>query len=74
MRIHLSSFPDDGKSGNAVVLIVENVDILHDELVTKGVQIDLVPTNQSWGNREMYVKDPDDNSIRFTQWLDTETT
>ncbi len=66
--IHLSSFPEDGKAGNAVVLIVDNVDSLYNEFVAKDVQIDLVPTDQSWRNREMYIKDMDSNSIRFTQW------
>ena len=68
VRIHLSSFPEDGTAGNAVVLIVDNVDALHDEFLLKGVKIDLEPTDQSWGNREMYIKDGDNNSIRFTQW------
>ncbi len=68
VRIHLSSFPEDGKAGNAVALIVDDVDALHKEYVLKGVQIDLEPTDQSWGNREMYIEDADNNSIRFTQW------
>jgi len=71
VRIHLSSFPGDGTPQNAAVLVVDNVDIYHEEFIGKGVQIDLEPTNQSWGNREMYIKDPDNNSIRFTQWLDS---
>jgi catechol 2,3-dioxygenase-like lactoylglutathione lyase family enzyme len=70
VAIHLSSFPDDGKAGNAVVLIVDNVDRLYEEFLAKAVQVDLVPTDQSWGNREMYIEDPDHNSIRFTQWLE----
>lgn len=73
VRIHLSSFSGDGKPGNAVVLIVDNVDILYNEFLTKGVPIDLPPTNQSWGNKEMYIKDEDNNSIRFTQWMQPET-
>jgi len=48
-----------------MVLVVEDVDALHAELKTRGVTIDLEPTDQSWGNREMYVRDPDGNSIRF---------
>ena len=68
--LHLSSFPDDGKAGNAVVLIVDNIDTLYQEFIAKGVAIDLVPTDQSWGNREMYIKDADNNSIRFTQWTE----
>jgi len=69
VRIHLSSFPEDGKPGNVVVLVVDNVDALYDEFTMKQVQIDLTPTDQSWGNREMYIKDEDNNEIRFTQWL-----
>lgn len=63
--LHVSSFSGDGVSGGVVFLLVEDVDALHGELVAKGVAIDLKPTDQSWGNREMYVKDPDGNSIRF---------
>jgi len=35
------------------------------ELVAKHVAIALAPTDQTWGNREMYVRDADGNSIRF---------
>lgn len=65
--LHVSSFPGDGTSGGAVFLPVEDVDALHAELVGKGVRVDTGPVNQTWGNREMYVKDPDGNSIRFIQ-------
>ena len=33
--------------------------------VAKGVTIDLAPTDQTWSNREMYVKDADGNGPRF---------
>jgi catechol 2,3-dioxygenase-like lactoylglutathione lyase family enzyme len=33
--------------------------------VGRGVPIELPPTDQTWGNREMYVNDPDGNSLRF---------
>ena len=72
VSLHLSSFPEDGVAGNAVALIVDNIDELHKEFVEKGVKIDLEPTDQSWGNREMYIKDADNNSIRFTQWSNSE--
>lgn len=65
--LHVSSFSGDGVSGGVAFLLVEDVDELHAELVTKGVPIDLEPTDQTWGNREMYVKDPDGNSIRFVR-------
>ena len=68
VRLHLSSFPGDGRTGNAVVLVVDNVDDLHREFLSLGIAIDLPPTDQDWDNREMYIEDPDHNSIRFTQW------
>lgn len=65
--LHLSSFPGDGVAGGVVYVGVESVDALHDELKARGVTIDSGPVDQTWGNREMYVKDPDHNSIRFVE-------
>ncbi len=63
--LHLSSFSGDGVSGGVVNLIVEDVDALHAELIAKGVRIDAGPVDQTWGTREMYVKDVDGNTVRF---------
>jgi uncharacterized glyoxalase superfamily protein PhnB len=63
--LHLSSFPGDGVCGGVVNLLVEDVDALHAEFLAKGVGIDTGPVDQTWGTREMYVKDADGNSIRF---------
>jgi catechol 2,3-dioxygenase-like lactoylglutathione lyase family enzyme len=68
VSIHLSSFPGDGVAGSAVSLKVDNLDKLFEEYNAKHIRIDLPPTDQSWGNREMYINDPDNNSIRFIQW------
>jgi uncharacterized glyoxalase superfamily protein PhnB len=65
--LHLSSFSGDGVAGGCVYLLVDDVDGLHDELLHSSVRIDLEPTDQTWGNREMYVRDPDGNSIRFVR-------
>jgi uncharacterized glyoxalase superfamily protein PhnB len=65
--LHISSFPGDGNSGVVVNLVVEGVDALHAELVAKAVHIDTGPVNQTWGTREMYVKDLDGNIMRFIQ-------
>ena len=70
VELHVSSFSGDGVSGGVVFVIVENVDKLHEEFVATGVPIDLEPTEQSWGNREMYVKDADGNSLRFVHCRD----
>ena len=67
VELHLSSFSGDGVAGGVVFVIVDDVDALHAELIASGVPIALPPTDQSWGNREMYVEDADGNSIRFVR-------
>ena len=66
--LHVSSFSGDGASGSVAQLIVDVVDALHAEFAAKGVRVDLEPTDQTWGNREMYVKDADGNCLRFIQY------
>jgi uncharacterized glyoxalase superfamily protein PhnB len=65
--LNLSSFSGDGVSGGVVNLITEEVDALHAEFVAKGIPIAVGPVDQTWGSREMYVKDADGNCIRFIQ-------
>lgn len=65
--LHLSSFSGDGVSGGVANLIVDNVDALHAEFVAKGIRIAVEPVDQTWGTREMYVKDADGNTLRFIQ-------
>ena len=67
--LHVSSFSGDGVSGTCVYLLVDDVDVLHEELARRGVAIAMPPTDQTWGNREMYVRDPDGNQVRFIQQL-----
>ena len=50
-------------------LAVEDIDKLHKILIEKNVTIEMGPVDQTWGTREMYVRDPDGNSIRFAQEL-----
>ena len=64
---HISSFLGDGVLGGVATFIVDDLDALHAELSERKVLIDVEPTNQSWDNREMYLRDPDGNSIRFVQ-------
>jgi len=65
--LHVSSFSGDSVAGAAINLIVDDVDRLHRELQQQGVEIAMEPTDQTWGNREMYVRDPDGNCLRFLQ-------
>ena len=68
--LHVSSFPGDGVAGGVANIIVDDVDALHDEFRSRGIRISLAPTNQDWGNREMYLEDADGNSIRFVVGTD----
>ena len=63
--LHLSSFPADGNPGTVTNLMVDNVDHLYTEFKAKHVHIDTPPMDQTWGSREMYVKDHDGNCLRF---------
>ena len=63
--LHVSSFSGDGVAGGVVNLIVDDVDAMHTEFVGKRVNIALGPVDQTWGTREMYVRDPDGNTVRF---------
>ena len=65
--LHSSTFPGDGVAGSAVYLFVDDVDALHAELLAKGVPIDTPPVDQSWGTRELFIRDADRNRIQFAQ-------
>jgi uncharacterized glyoxalase superfamily protein PhnB len=61
--------PASGARGRGVILHVEvdDVDRYHGELVKRGVEISLGPTDQSWGARAMYLYDPDGYNLSFVQ-------
>jgi len=63
--LHLSSFAGDGVAGAVANLMVDSVDQLYSEFTAKHVHVDVPPVDQSWGSREMYVKDADGNCLRF---------
>ncbi len=63
--LHLSSHAGDGVTGGVVYVTSDDVDALHAEFVAKDVRIHIAPVDQTWGMRELYVRDPDGNSVRF---------
>ena len=65
--LHVSSFSGDGIAGGVASFYVRDVDALFAEFTAQGVPIELAPYDQTWGNREMYVRDADGNSLRFIQ-------
>jgi uncharacterized glyoxalase superfamily protein PhnB len=44
---------------------VTDVDQLHEELAARGAVVQLPPTDQTWGIREMGIRDPDGNVLGF---------
>ena len=69
IALHVSSFSGDGVAGSVANIIVDKVDPYFAAYQRNGVTIDMPPTDQAWGNREMYVKDSDRNTLRFIQPL-----
>ena len=63
--IYLSGHSGDGVVGGVVYFLSDDVDALHAEFVARNVRIHIAPVDQTWGMRELYVHDPDGNSIRF---------
>ncbi len=70
--IRVSSFSGDGVTGTGIIIWTDNVDFLHDEFVCMGVKIHMEPTDQTWGYREMQVRDTDENKLVFAQVLQAE--
>ncbi|MBL8913013.1 MAG: VOC family protein [Archangium sp.] len=74
-RFHVSQNSGDGALGAATVVDVDDVDAVFTALTRNGYvaptdrgPVFLGPTDQTWGNREWYVADPDGNVLRFTRW------
>lgn len=73
--LYLSSHSGDGVFGQAIVVLVEDVDALFARFRARGLDpsakpespVHQGPLDQTWGTREFYVDDPDGNTLRFTR-------
>src|SRR5262245_20980401 len=75
--VFLSSHRGDGEFGQAIAVLVDDVDALFRKFRTRGLKtpgnpdapqmVHEGPIDQTWGTREFYVDDPDGNTLRFTQ-------
>ena len=63
-RIYLTE-RNEGGSGTLLHIYVDDVDDWYSKLLVKSVPVDSMPHDEAWGNREMQLKDPDGNSLRF---------
>lgn len=74
-RLDLSSHSGDGVFGQAVTVLVDDVDALFALFRSRGLDasskpdspVHQQPVDQSWGSRELYVDDPSGNTVRFIQ-------
>jgi catechol 2,3-dioxygenase-like lactoylglutathione lyase family enzyme len=72
-QIHLSTSAGDGALGTAVYCYVDDVDALFERFRKAGLKtpgkpdspVEEGPVDQTWGMREVYVRDPDGNTLRF---------
>ena len=63
--LHLHSFKRERAGLTDVFLYVTDVDELFAELSARGAICQLPPTDQTWGNREIGIRDPDGNVLVF---------
>jgi uncharacterized glyoxalase superfamily protein PhnB len=63
--LHLQSYKPQRAGSTDAFFWVTDVDQLHAELAARGATVQLPPTDQSWGIREMGIRDPDGNVLGF---------
>jgi catechol 2,3-dioxygenase-like lactoylglutathione lyase family enzyme len=63
--LFLTEHAGDCEVGGAVYLIVPDVDACHAQFSRRGVAAMEVPADTPWGTREMLLRDPDGNRLRF---------
>ena len=66
--VHEPNFADLAAREHSLILAaieVDDVHSLHAELQRRGADIVQLPTKQSWGGTDLYVRDPDGNVISF---------
>ena len=74
--VALSSYGSGPIQRSVAVVMIEDVDALFNKFLARGLKptkadspVHQGPTDQSWGTREFYIDDPDDNTLAFTQSL-----
>lgn len=76
-HLFLSSHGGDGVFGQAIAVMTADVDAVFRKFRERGLhtpgnpdapeEVHQGPIDQTWGTREFYVRDPDGNTLRFTQ-------
>jgi uncharacterized glyoxalase superfamily protein PhnB len=66
-QLHVHSFRSETVGAAAVYVFVDNVDALYAELMSRGILVSGPPIDQTWGTREIVLRDPERNVLTFGQ-------
>jgi len=66
-RLHIHSFQSGTAGAGAAYIFVDDADALYAELVANAVPVSGPPIDQTWGTREIAVRDADRNVVTFGQ-------
>lgn len=69
--LFLTEHAGDCQFGGAAYIVLDNLDAFYQEVVQRGVVQPEPPEETPWGRREMTLKDPDGNTLRFASPLET---
>ena len=67
VSLHLQSYKPDRAGMTDAFLWATDVDALHAEVSARGAIVHMPPTDQTWGNREVGIRDPDGNVLVFAR-------
>jgi uncharacterized glyoxalase superfamily protein PhnB len=65
VSLHFDSYKPERAGMTGAFLWVEDVDLLHHQISARGALVHLPPTDQTWGTREIHIRDPDGNVLCF---------
>ena len=65
VTLHLQSFKRERAGMTDSFLYVTDVDEVFTELSARGAVVQMPPTDQTWGTREVGIRDPDGNVLVF---------
>ena len=66
LSLFVTEHSGDCEVGGAAYFVVDDVDALYREISRNGIKVLEPPTDAPWGAREMTIKDPDGNTLRFS--------
>jgi uncharacterized glyoxalase superfamily protein PhnB len=66
LSLFLTEHAGDCQVGGAAYFVVDDVDTLFEDILARGIATAQPPQQTPWGTHEFNVKDPDRNTLRFS--------